>query len=145
MRALFSPSLALWLLVLAPFSAAAGDFDGSTPLLCALNEVMECAPAKGCQRILPEEAGAPDFFLIDVAAMSVSGLGGVSRVSAIDTAKDFDGGLILQGAEEEAEAAGSSLGWSAAITQDSGRVVLSASGDGVAFVVFGACAALTGR
>lgn len=34
------------------------------------------------------------------------------------------------------------LGWSAAITQDRGRLVLSASGEGVAFVVFGACAAL---
>ena len=48
-------------------------------------------------------------------------------------------------AEDGIEDVRDGLGWTAAITQDSGRFVLSASGERVAFVVFGACAALMDR
>jgi hypothetical protein len=124
--------------------AFANEFDGSTPLLCALSEVMECTPGKECRRIMPEEAGAPDFFLVDVTAKSVTGLGVEGRVSAIRATAEIDGKLILQGSEDGAEGVRDGLGWSAAVAQDSGRFVLSASGERVAFVVFGACAALVG-
>lgn len=124
---------------------AAEPFDGSVPLLCALNEAMECVPGFECNRILPEEVGAPDFFLIDVAAKSVQGLGGSARSSTIRLVSEVDEKLILQGAEDGVEGVRDGLGWSAAITQDSGRLVLSASGERVAFVVFGACAALADR
>ncbi|MGF1611101.1 MAG: hypothetical protein ACFCUQ_16975 [Kiloniellales bacterium] len=145
MRALLPLGLGSWLLVLAPLPVIAGAFDGSSPLLCALNEAMECTPGNDCQRILPEEAGAPDFFLIDVAAGSVSGLGEMPRTSAIRTVSEINGKLILQGAEDGVDGVRDGLGWSAAIAQDNGRFVLSASGERVAFVVFGACAALTDR
>lgn len=125
-----------------PHPATAGAFDGSAPLLCALSEALECAPGAECSRILPEEVGAPDFFLIDVKAKSVQGLGGAARTSAIQSITKIDEKLILQGAEDGAEGVRDGLGWSAAITQDRGRLVLSASGEHVAFVVFGACAAL---
>jgi len=145
MRALPSLGLTLWLPVLAPLPAVAGAFDGSSPLLCALNEAMECTPGKDCRRILPEEAGAPDFFLVDVAAGSVNGLGDDLRASAIRTVSEVDGKLILQGSDDGVEGLRDGLGWSAAIAQDNGRFVLSASGERVAFVIFGACAALTSR
>lgn len=123
-------------------AAMAGSFDGSVPLLCALNEAVECAPGAACDRLLPEELGAPDFFLIDVKAKSVKGLGGASRSSAIRSVIEIDEKLILQGAEDGIEGVRDGLGWSAAITQDGGRFVLSASGERIAFVVFGVCAAL---
>jgi hypothetical protein len=106
---------------------------------------MECTPGKDCRRILPEEAGAPDFFLVDVAAGSVNGLGDDLRASAIRTVSEVDGKLILQGSDDGVEGLRDGLGWSAAIAQDNGRFVLSASGERVAFVIFGACAALTSR
>lgn len=124
---------------------AAEPFDGSAPLLCALNEATECVPGSECSRILPEEVGAPDFFLIDVAAKSVQGLGGAARTSTIRSITEIDDKLILQGAEDGMEDVRDGLGWSAAIARDSGRFVLSASGERVAFVVFGACAALVDR
>jgi hypothetical protein len=142
MRAIPLLGLAACLATSPSLSALAGAFDGSAPLLCALNEVMECTPGTDCRRILPEEAGAPDFFLVDVAAKSVQGLGGEARTSTIRTVAEVDEKLILQGAEDGVEGVRDGLGWSAAIAQDSGRFVLSASGERVAFIVFGACAAL---
>ena len=142
MRSYVPYALVSCLSMLWPVQADAGEFDGSSPLLCALNEAMECSPGALCQRILPSEVGAPDFFLIDVAAKSVQGLGGRGRASAIRGVTMIDEKLMLQGAEDGLEGVRDGLGWSAAITQDSGRFVLSASGEGVAFVVFGACAAL---
>jgi hypothetical protein len=142
MRIFRSSGLVFCLLMIAPDCLAAGEFDGSSPMLCALNEAMECSPGQGCQRVLPEEAGAPDFFLVDVAAKVVRGLGGHRRASAIRGVMLIDEKLILQGAEDGLEGVRDGLGWSAAIAQDSGRLVLSASGERVAFVVFGACAAL---
>jgi hypothetical protein len=142
MRSFVPYALVSCLSILGPGQADAGEFDGSSPLLCALNEAMECSPGAQCQRILPSEVGAPDFFLIDVSAKSVQGLGGGGRTSAIRGVTMIDEKLMLQGAEDGLEGVRDGLGWSAAITQDSGRFVLSASGEGVAFVVFGACAAL---
>lgn len=130
---------------LLPQAIAAEPFDGSAPLLCALNEAMECVPGADCSRILPEEVGAPDFFLIDVAAKSVQGLGGSGRTSAIRSTAEIDEKLIVQGAEDGVEGVRDGLGWSASIARDTGRFVLTASGERVAFVVFGACAALVDR
>lgn len=129
-------------LVSSSAQALAGEFDGTSPLLCALQQATECAPKGGCQPILPEEVGAPDFFLVNVPARTVQGLGGHSRTSEIRGVAVIDEKLVLQGADEGVEGVRDGLGWSAAIAQDSGRLVLSASGDSVAFVVFGACAAL---
>lgn len=145
MRSLPLVGLATLLAASPILPAAAGAFDGAAPLLCALNEAMECIPGADCSRILPEEVGAPDFFLIDVRAKSVQGLGGAARTSAIRAIAEIDEKLILQGAEDGLEGVRDGLGWSAAIAQDSGRFVLSASGEGVAFVVFGACAALVNK
>lgn len=142
MRTFRLSALALCLSMTAPGSVLAGEFDGSSPMLCALTEALECEPGRDCQRILPEEAGAPDFFLVDVTAKSVQGLGGHARTSAIRGITLIDEKLILQGAEDGLEGVRDGLGWTAAIAQDSGRFVLSASGERVAFVVFGACAAL---
>jgi hypothetical protein len=144
MRTFRLSALALCLSMTASGSVLAGEFDGSSPMLCALNEALECEPGRDCQRILPEEAGAPDFFLVDVTAKSVQGLGGHARTSPIHGVTLIDEKLILQGADDGLEGVRDGLGWSAAIAQDSGRFVLSASGERVAFVVFGACAALVG-
>ena len=50
--------------------------------------------------------------------------------------------MILQGAEDGYEKMRDGLGWTLAIAENSGQVVLTASGDQVAFVVFGAALTL---
>ena len=137
--------LALGLLMVAQDPLAARQLDGASPILCALNEALECTPGQECRPVLLEEVGAPNFLLVDVAAKSVQGVGLGTRTSAIRSVASIDGKLILQGAENGLEGVRDGLGWSAAISHDSGHLVLSASGDRVAFVVFGSCLALANR
>jgi len=54
----------------------------------------------------------------------------------------IDGKLILQGAEDGVEGVRDGVGWTMAIAQETGKAVLTASGDQVGFVVFGACTPL---
>ena len=49
--------------------------------------------------------------------------------------------LILQGAESGYENIRDGLGWTMAISQDDGQVVVTASGEQLAFVLFGAALA----
>jgi hypothetical protein len=142
MRPLLALRLAACLSVFAPMPASADTFDGSLPLLCALKGASECTPADGCRSIQPEDVGAPDFFMIDVASQSVQGLGVEGRRSAIRSTAAIDEKLILQGAEDGIDGVRDGLGWTVAIDQVTGRMVLTAAGEGVAFVVFGVCAAL---
>lgn len=50
-----------------------------------------------------------------------------------------DGKLILQGAEDGIENVRDGLGWTVAISEETGKFILTASGEDVVFVVFGAC------
>ncbi len=59
--------------------------------------------------------------------------------SPIERMERVDGKLILQGAEDGVEGVRDGLGWTLAISEEIGRMVLTASGDNVGFVIFGAC------
>ena len=55
----------------------------------------------------------------------------------------IDGKLMLQGAEDGREGGTpDGIGWSMSVVENSGNMVLTASGDGVAFVIFGACTSM---
>ena len=122
-------------------AASATSLDGSAPLLCALRAAMECSASAECRPVAPEDVGAPDFFLVDIAGKSVTSQAYPERVSAIQMVGQIDGATVLQGFDDGIEGVRDGLAWSVAIADDSGRFVLSASGDQVAFVVFGACTA----
>ena len=47
--------------------------------------------------------------------------------------------MILQGTEDGLEQVRDGLGWTAAITMDTGIMSLTASTDGAGFVIMGAC------
>ena len=119
----------------------AGDFDGSRPLLLAVSSAMECTPDDGCRPVTPESMELPRFLKIDFAGKTI----GPARqqnakpASAIERMELVDGKLILQGAEDGYQSVRDGLGWTIAIAEDTGKVVMTASGDQVAFVVFGAC------
>ena len=125
-----------WLLVLmlSPFAAMAQDFNGKKPLICSTIEVYDCEPGGDCIRGQAQDIGAPQFFFLDFEkgmAKTVRA-GSDERTSPIKTVQTESGELILQGAQ-------SGRAWSATIGQESGTLVLSVAGDGVAFVLFGAC------
>jgi len=66
----------------------------------------------------------------------------IRRISSIKHMEHIENKLILQGVEEGVENVEDGLAWSMAISKKTGKFVLSASGDGRAYVVFGTCTAL---
>jgi len=129
------------LFIISSLTVWAGDFDGSRPLLLAVSSAMECTPNDGCRPVTPEGMDLPRFLKIDFAKKTISAARQASAkpASAIERMELVDGKLILQGAEDGYQSVRDGLGWTIAIAEDSGRVVMTASGDQVAFVVFGAC------
>ncbi len=88
-----------------------------------------------------ESVDLPRFLKIDINKKTI---GPVSESdtrpdSAIERMERVDGKLIIQGAEDGYESVRDGLGWTIAIAESTGKVVMTASGEQVAFVVFGAC------
>ncbi|MGD9971714.1 MAG: hypothetical protein AB7S77_01510 [Desulfatirhabdiaceae bacterium] len=125
----------------APAVSGAGDFDGSKPLLISILRVNECTPDGSCRQISVEEANISQFFKIDFASKKISRVGDNSGIpaSTIKQMERIDGKLFLQGAEDGYEDLRDGVGWTIAISEDTGRVVLTASAENLAYVVFGAC------
>ena len=126
---------------ISSLTVRAGDLDGSRPLLFSVISVMECTPDNGCRAVTIESVDLPQFLKIDLNKKTI---GPVSESDArpgstIERVERVDGKLILQGAEDGYESVRDGLGWTIAISEGTGRVVMTASGDQVAFVVFGAC------
>ena len=119
--------------------ATAGDFDGSKPLLVSVARIMECSPVEGCKDVSADSVGLPQFVKIDFAKNTIRPARGGEDIpdTTIERTEQVDGKLILQGAEDGYVDLRDGLGWTLAISEETGRVVLTASGDGVAFVVFG--------
>ncbi len=122
---------------------AAGTYDGSKRMMCASAEVVECVPHTGCQPVIAESVGAPRFIVVDVAQKKLSArFANDERSSAIERTESVDGKLMLQGVEDGLETERDGIGWTLSITEDLGDMVLTGSGDNVAFVIFGSCTVL---
>lgn len=123
--------------------AEAADFDGSKPLLCSVINITECTPNDGCQKTTLEETGMPQFLKVDVPNKTVTPAPPIEgrKPTQIERMERVEGKLILQGAEEGVEKVHDGLGWTTAISEETGKFILTASGEEVAFVVFGACIA----
>jgi hypothetical protein len=128
--------------LLAGFSLAfAAPFDGSKPLICATQYVSQCDAGADCVNVTPESVSLPDLFIIDAANKIITGTpeSGSDRKTPIERSESLDGKLMLQGADDGIEDFRDGLGWTMAIDETTGKLVFSASGDGFAMVVFGAC------
>lgn len=127
--------------VLGAASDIRAAVDGSEPVICANMDIMECVPQGGCERVSAEGVGIPRFLQIDFAAQQITRTrpDGEDVSSPIERSETIDGRLILQGAEDGIEGVPDGIGWSLAIDQTSGDMVLTGSGMDVAFVIFGAC------
>jgi hypothetical protein len=121
--------------------AIAGDFDGSKPLLFSVISVNECTSDGRCETVTPESIDLPQFLKIDFDQKTVTSAmeNSDKPPTMIERFEPVDGKLMLQGAEDGYEGISDGVGWTIAISEDTGRGVLTASGDEVAFVVFGAC------
>ena len=133
--------LTLAIVCTAAVPVSAGDFDGSKPLLCSVISITECTPDEGCRGTTIENVGLPQFLRVDFQKKSITAARPVDGAppSKIERMERVDGKLILQGAEDGLEGVRDGVGWTSALSEDTGKFVLTASGEEVAFVVFGAC------
>ena len=133
--------LVLLCICMAPLSAPAADFDGSRSLICASVDVIECDEGEACREVTPESINAPRFLKVNFQEKKISTRAGSAdkRTTEIQHMGRVDGKLILQGMEDGVEGVRDGLGWSLAISEETGKMVLTGSGDQVGFVLFGAC------
>jgi hypothetical protein len=126
--------------IIAASAVGAGDFDGSKPLLISVIRVSECTPDGACREVTPASVGLPQFLKIDFTNKTIRPAAADDETPAttIERQEVVDGKLILQGAEDGYDKMRDGLGWTIAISEATGQVVLTASGEQVAFVVFGA-------
>jgi hypothetical protein len=126
--------------LLAVSAAGAGDFDGTRPLLVSVIRAVECTPDGACREVSLESLELPQFMKIDFDTQRIgpAAAGDETPVTPIERQEVVDGKLILQGAEDGYVKMRDGLGWTMSISEKTGQVVLTASGEEVAFVVFGA-------
>ena len=131
-------------LLILPFPAFGDDFDGSKPLSGSVDKILEIYPSRINSNADPETVGLPRNFFIDFKEKLIrpSKDSVIRRTSKIKRVEHIENKLILQGIEDGVENVDDGLAWSIAISKKTGKVVLSASGDGVAYVVFGTCTAV---
>lgn len=141
MKIRFIIIFALLSIPVTPLLSIAGDFDGSKPLLCTVIDVSECIMGERCKEVTAEEINLPRYLWINVAKKTIQSkkTGDDSRKSRIERVKKVDGKLMLQGAEQGREDVPDGFGWTIAIMEDTGQMVLTASGDLVGEVAFGIC------
>jgi hypothetical protein len=122
-------------------AAFAGDFNGSTPLSGTIDKVIEINRYKIDDDVDPDTVGLPKKFLIDFNARMLfpSSDSLVRRKISFKSIEHVEKQTVLQGVDEGLEGVDDGLAWSLTISKKDGKAVLSASGDGLAYVVFGTC------
>ena len=136
MNTLRSFVLAIAFLCFLPVYAEAGDFDGSKPLIGAVIDVYECVSNGSCEQVTVEELNFVRFLEINFQKKEITGTraNGQLLTSKIKSKGSMFVMLVLQGVED-------GKGWTLAISETTGKMVLTISGDDEGFVVFGACMA----
>ena len=120
-----------------PIAAAEGD----APVLCAVSQLFECVDGGACRPIVPEAIGGPRFLQVDTASERIHNPEAPERApgSEVVHSARVDGKLFLQGTDPGIEELRDGVGWTFALAEEERRMVLTAAGDAVAYVGFGAC------
>jgi len=119
----------------------ASEFDGSKTLVCANQGVNECLPSQRCTMVAPQSVNLPDFFKVDVGNKVLTGKhdGGIVANTQVERFEHLDGKLILQGGDEGIEGVDDGTGWTMVIDENTGKMSMTAAGNGFVVVAFGAC------
>jgi len=113
---------------------ASAGFDGTKPMVCSISDTGECQEDGGCAESDAGAIRAPSFVRVDVEGRKIQVLdeGREDEVTPVLGVERQAGRLILFGAE-------AGRGWSLVISQESGEITVSISGDGSTLAAFGDC------
>lgn len=112
---------------------AAGKYDGSATMLCAITAASECTADGKCQRSAPQAGNnLPTFMRVDVKGKVLRADDGSGRKTDIKASSIVDDQLLLQGIEN-------GKAWSMVIKSETGRWGGSVVEDDGSFALFGAC------
>jgi len=114
-------------------AAAAGKYDGSAPMLCAVTAVSECTADGKCERSAPQAGNnLPTFMRVDVKGRVLRADDSSGRKTEIKASSVVDDQLMLQGIEN-------GKAWNMVIKSDTGKWGGSVVEDDGLFALFGAC------
>ena len=114
-------------------AGAAGKYDGSAPMLCAVTAISECTADGNCQRSQPQVGNnLPTFMRVDVKGKVLRADDGSGRKTDIKASSVVDDQLMLQGIEN-------GKAWTMVVKSDTGRWGGSVVEDDGSFALFGAC------
>jgi hypothetical protein len=114
-------------------TASAAPLDGTVPMLCALNSVVECARRGDCERSTQEDTQVPPFVRVDVGKRLLSTVDG-GRTSPIASVERANGRLMVQGVQNDRV-------WGAVINEQTGQMLATVGEDDGAIVISGTCIA----
>ena len=139
---------AIPLLLLAHLCGAEEDTEIPGPAICASQEALECKPLEGCTRVSVEDIDGPLFLSLKPGEprILVTLTNGRHETTTVERREKVGGSFVFQGAETEEpegeEQDEHAVGWTMMISEEDGRMTLTASGEDVGFVIFGACTLL---
>jgi hypothetical protein len=121
----------------------AGCFNGSQVFICSVTTISECDFGEPCETVNPLDINAPAFLKIDlnqgIIFPAEAGVDFGKRKSIIQNKRIVDEKLFLQGAEDGIGKEKDGAGWTVAISQETGRMILTVSTDDTGFVASGNC------
>jgi hypothetical protein len=132
---LFTSLTVVFGLIVWSHGTALAKFDGSVPLLCAPIEVIECEAGGKCYNGSAEDVNLPQFIKIDFKNKMLSANNEPGRTAPFIHFERDHGRLILHGGQN-------GRGWTAIISEETGKLSATISEERLGFIVFGACTPL---
>jgi hypothetical protein len=120
--------------MLATGLVGAENLQGVDRMVCAAMDVQICIEYDSCYTAAPMDLGVPEFVIIDTddKTISTTEASGENRSSTFNSVQKEDGLIYLQGVE-------GGRAFSFVIDEESGRMTVAVSRDGMSVSVFGAC------
>ena len=127
------------------FAASGGSgapFDGKTNLVCTVQQLFECDSYAGCRTVAEDVAFPIRHLDVDVGkrAIKIEHLE-ADLTSPITNSEVVQGKLLLQGTDSGLKGESGGGGYTLSINQMYGNMILTVTGQDVAFVGMGACIA----
>ena len=112
----------------------AENLQGVDRMVCAAADVQICIEYDTCYSAAPMDLGVPEFVVIDTDKKTISTTksSGLNRSTEFASVAKEDGVIYLQGVE-------GGRAFSFVIDEETGRMTVAVSRDGLTVSVFGAC------